>query len=513
LALFFFGSIALAIFFDTSRSMVDRQLEVSSAYCGQIAQRAYDWIEERRMDIRYLAIELEDEGVSALRAPSAYMRLSAFMEVANGAHGVVVVDAHGVVIASSAGAGLVGKNLSEMDYVHAALRGRGYFGLEPGSPLSGEPVFAIAEVLRIAGIDQGAVVGFLPLAGLSRIVESSSIDDFGRVFLVDAKGRKLPSLSGRGEDFTNKPVSPGAPSPAVVPVSLLNAGKGAAEYRSPDGEWMIGAYRWLTDPPLGLLVEVSLATALKQLRSLIDFMIATAAIMLAILVVLATILSTIMVKPIAALLEEAEALRLGRVGTAVKIKTGTELDQLVEMFNSMSTAVREREQRLKESAARDALTRLYNRGRLEEFLELELRRRRRADEAVSFVMLDIDHFKQINDRYGHLAGDQVLRGIADLLAQTVRGGDVAARYGGEEFAVILDAKSEEEVAAFCERLRSLVEATVFSEGGEDISVTISLGWTRCPARGSENPDIIRLADRALYDAKNAGRNRVKGSSV
>ncbi|MDA8424595.1 MAG: GGDEF domain-containing protein [Treponema sp.] len=502
LALFFYGSVSLALTLETSQAMVDRQLEVLAAYRDQIAGHALDWILERRRDIRYLAIELEDKGLSALSSAVADERLSAFMQEADGMRSLVVVDAGGRIVASSAGTGLVGKSLADRDYVRAALHGRNFFSSVCASPLSGEPSFAVAEVLRLAGIDRGAVVGFLPLSELARIVESSSIEDFGRAVLVDARGRR--ASFGAGAEADDLP---------IVPEAMLKAGSVAAEYRLPGRGSMIGAYRWLAVPHLGLLVELPRGTALKQVHSLVDFMLVTAAVMLAVLVAVSYFLSSLLLRPIAALLEETEALRQGRIGGIVKAKTGTELDQLVELFNAMASAVREREERLKETAARDALTGLYNRGRLEEFLEHEIRRRKRSDEEVCFVMLDIDHFKAINDRYGHLAGDEVLRGIADLLSRSARGGDVAARYGGEEFAVILDAASDEEAAAFCERLRSLVEAARFEHAGQEISATVSLGWTRCPARGSENPDVIRLADRALYDAKNAGRNRVVGSSA
>jgi diguanylate cyclase (GGDEF)-like protein len=158
------------------------------------------------------------------------------------------------------------------------------------------------------------------------------------------------------------------------------------------------------------------------------------------------------------------------------MKTGTELDDLILAFNDMASTVRDREAGLKESASRDSLTGLYNHGRMEEYLELEMRRKRRSGELLCFVMADVDHFKKVNDTYGHQAGDDALRGITSLLNKALREGDILGRYGGEEFAVILNACRETEAAAFCERIRSMVEATDFDCDGHRLRLTISLGF-------------------------------------
>jgi len=502
LTLLFFGSIGLALLLRTSRAIIDRQMEVSAAYRDQISQRLLGWLGERRSDVQYLEVELADEGAAALQRPVAEQRLSAFMEVATGIRSVIVIDSRGMVVASSSGPAYVGRAIGDRDYARAAIAGHNYTSPIFKGLVSGEEDIAIAAPLRIVGGDHGAVVAYVPIVELSRILESSSLENLGRAFFVDKEGRSVFAASGAGAAAEEK----------GLPASLLKAGEGVSEYRKADGTRVIGAYQWLDSLNLGLAVELSRALALRPVAALFGFTATLAVVMLALLVILSYILSAIIIEPISALLEGAEALRLGQASAPIRVKTGTELDQLAELFNSMAGSVREREEHLRESASRDSLTKLYNHGRFEEFLDLEIRRRRRADELVSLVMLDIDHFKQINDRYGHLAGDEVLRGIAEILVDTVRGGDIVARYGGEEFAIILDAASEEEVVSFCERVRTLVESASFIEAGEAVAVTASLGWTRCPARGNENSDIVRRADRALYDAKNAGRNRVRGSS-
>ncbi|HTX73365.1 MAG TPA: diguanylate cyclase [Rectinemataceae bacterium] len=509
LSFLFFGSISLVLMLRTSRAVVARQMEVSSAYCDQISQHVLDWMRERLMDVRYLSVELEDEGPGALQSSMAEGRLSAFMEVANGIRSAAVIDINGRVVASSSGPSFEGRDLLDREYAREAISGRVFMSSVFEGRTSGQPTMAIAVPLRLPGGGRGAVIGFLPVSELLRTVKSSSLQNLGEVYLVDRSGMPLdPSVAG-------VPIpsgQAGAASTPLIPTDLLQRGSGAAEYRKPDGSWAIGAYHRLEGLNLGLVVELSRSLAMKPVTSLMGFVITVAIVMLVLLIVISYILSMIIIEPLGELIVGAEALRLGKASEPIRVRTGTEIDQLAELFNSMAESVREREERLRDNAVRDSLTGLYNHGRFEEFLELEIRRRRRTGEPVSLAMLDIDHFKLVNDEHGHLAGDAVLREIAGILTQAVRGSDVVARYGGEEFAVILDAKSEEEVAAFCERIRSLVEASSFEEAGPGLRITASLGWTRCSARDQSPADVVRLADRALYEAKNAGRNRVFGGT-
>ncbi len=256
------------------------------------------------------------------------------------------------------------------------------------------------------------------------------------------------------------------------------------------------------------MVELSRSRALSPVSSLLASGLLFFVIMIAAIVLVAAYLSLILVSPIRSLVAATEGVIGGEDFEPIRIRTGTELDQLVEFFNRMVAAIKTREDGLKDTAARDSLTGLYNHARIEEFLELEIKRKRRSGESVTLVMLDIDHFKKVNDTYGHLAGDEVLRGVSRILEKSVRGGDVAGRYGGEEFSVIMDARGDEEVGTFCERIRKDVEGESFTSEGVGIAVTASLGWTRMAAEGRGPYDFVRNADRALYRAKETGRNKV-----
>ncbi len=163
----------------------------------------------------------------------------------------------------------------------------------------------------------------------------------------------------------------------------------------------------------------------------------------------------------------------------------------------------------KEQARTDALTGLYNRREFGLRLAEEHRRAARYAKPYALMMLDIDHFKQTNDTYGHPAGDAVLKTLADILRKQLRDVDLAARYGGEEFVVVFPEISGEAAKKVAERVRRAVAATPFRlPDGREISVTVSIGVSCYPKCADTPQGVVERADQALYAAKEAGRNRV-----
>ena len=167
-----------------------------------------------------------------------------------------------------------------------------------------------------------------------------------------------------------------------------------------------------------------------------------------------------------------------------------------------------------ESATRDGLTRVYNKKYFLETLRKEFSYCLRHHVPLSLVMFDVDHFKKINDVYGHPAGDYVLARIAQRVSETVRTEDLLARYGGEEFALMLFDSNEEASLACAERCRVAVDRTEFVFSGTPIRVTISLGVaTLRDSDYNQAEELISAADKYLYRAKRAGRNRVDGKAI
>ncbi|MBI4817328.1 MAG: GGDEF domain-containing protein [Deltaproteobacteria bacterium] len=158
----------------------------------------------------------------------------------------------------------------------------------------------------------------------------------------------------------------------------------------------------------------------------------------------------------------------------------------------------------------DGLTQIHNKRYFLEFLDREMARCSRYERPLTLVMLDVDHFKKVNDTFGHLAGDFVLKRLAEIISKHVRREELFARYGGEEFSIIMPETTAKKAGIFCEKIRRMVETTPFLFEGKTIDVTISLGVAEMQGRFREPLPFIKAADDMLYRAKQNGRNRVEG---
>ncbi|MBZ4335228.1 GGDEF domain-containing protein [Corallococcus interemptor] len=158
----------------------------------------------------------------------------------------------------------------------------------------------------------------------------------------------------------------------------------------------------------------------------------------------------------------------------------------------------------------DGLTGINNKRYFLEYLEREMGRSHRYQRTLSLMMFDIDHFKQINDVHGHLAGDYVLREMAQSIKRLVRREQCFARYGGEEFAIVMPEDGPDKARLFAEKIRKLVEDKRFMFEDKEIPVTISIGVAEVASEMSEPSQFIKVADANLYKAKKSGRNRVVG---
>lgn len=189
-----------------------------------------------------------------------------------------------------------------------------------------------------------------------------------------------------------------------------------------------------------------------------------------------------------------------------------ELQARVSVHQRLSHTIRELEtsrQLLQEQATTDSLTKLKNRRAFTELGRRHFALAQRHDNEFSIVMLDIDHFKRINDTYGHPAGDQVLVGVAQALIGKTRSGDVPARLGGEEFAILLPNTRRSGAALLAERIRIAIEQQKYTFGAQSASVTVSAGVAAYGLDGEESLErLVEIADQRLYHAKQRGRNRV-----
>ena len=195
-------------------------------------------------------------------------------------------------------------------------------------------------------------------------------------------------------------------------------------------------------------------------------------------------------------------------------KTNEELLKEIIIREQTETALRENEKALKLLAITDPLTGLYNRRHFYKLAENEINRSLRYSCPLSVIMCDIDHFKHINDTFGHLTGDLMLKTVAEIIKREVRTTDTSARYGGEEFIVLLPETPALEAATLGERLRKQIENTTVQTENHQISVTVSFGVSDylkspgCETQENVMSEFISSADQALYASKHAGRNRI-----
>jgi diguanylate cyclase (GGDEF)-like protein len=180
---------------------------------------------------------------------------------------------------------------------------------------------------------------------------------------------------------------------------------------------------------------------------------------------------------------------------------GYQMASTLKQFQRIST--------IKDMAIYDTLTNLHNRRYFDERLGAETQKSFTSSTPLSLVLVDIDHFKKVNDTFGHAAGDKVLSKIASLLKNSVRREDTVARYGGEEFIMILPGAKLEVTSIIAERIRQLIETTPFEIEGGQIHITISIGISNLPThQATSKEELVKMADLALYRAKREGRNRV-----
>jgi two-component system cell cycle response regulator len=222
-----------------------------------------------------------------------------------------------------------------------------------------------------------------------------------------------------------------------------------------------------------------------------------------------TALARSVLKPLHGLETGAERFGAGDLSYRVQPIGQDELAQLGRTFNAMADKISESQALLREMSTRDSLTGLINYREFHRQLTEEVERSRRYGRPFSLLMLDIDHFKTINDTYGHLAGDTALRSVAALLREEVRPTDMVARYGGEEFILVLPETAGPGALTLAERLRARVAGHAIAvTGDQTTSLTVSIGLASYPGETDSVQKLLSAADQALYAAKAGGRNRV-----
>ena len=348
----------------------------------------------------------------------------------------------------------------------------------------------------------GRLVTASDLEGLWSSIASEQQSHTEELIVVNRGGWLQFRSAPEGNDSVEKITSAG--------VDLALAGKaGVSEYINHDGLAVLGAYRYQPEYQLVYLVEVprdqafSASLWLRNFTFLVSFVAAGLVTAIAVFVILS------LTRPIDALIAGAQAAASGDLSQQIPVSSKDQIGYLTQVFNRMTSRLLESREKLEKLVRTDELTGLPNRRDLDRMFKAELGRAERSENPLSVLMMDLDNFKQFNDRHGHLEGDSLLSEASHFLNLNLRPADIAARYGGEEFVVLLPDTTKRQAASLAERLRQ--EFAEACQGADDSSpwVTISIGVATWPEDGKSKDDLIRAADTAMYAAKRAGRNRVR----
>ncbi len=223
---------------------------------------------------------------------------------------------------------------------------------------------------------------------------------------------------------------------------------------------------------------------------------------LVIVILVGILLARSVLLPMRVLSIGAKELTSGNLGYRLLVDRGDEFGSLMKNFNEMAAALQKSQDDLRNIAIRDPLTGLYNHREFFRLLQEEVDRSCRYERALALLMMDLDKFKDINDKEGHLVGDQVLRHVARIIRAQIRKSDHASRYGGDEFAVLLPETDLPEAFEFAERLQKTVAGRPLRlRSGERLHVALSIGVASFPKNASTSMELVAAADQGLYHAK------------
>ncbi|MDQ3207526.1 MAG: diguanylate cyclase [Gemmatimonadota bacterium] len=483
---------------------------------AQTAREMDVWLKERLHDLRVFAssYEVSENLVRGATNSKTQGRLNDYLnsvrERFSDYEELVVLDSQGRMVASSAGQPrafrLPDNWKSELSATNAVV-GEAFWDQSLGMGI----LLVAVPVQRADGRLLGALAARLNLSGAKDGLLTFAPGKYGQIYLIGSGGNLIVNSLTTSAELMRLSLKPSV-------LERLTKREGAVQtYESVSGVEVLGSLKQVPRAGWAVLAEIPVDTAYHQVRRFRDLTLAIVAGLLLLVTAIAYRLALLIVRPLERLTKGAAEVAEGDLAVDLPTATG-EVGDLTYVFNHMvgrlrqsrqdldavNETLRQQNEELERLSASDSLTGLSNRRILTQRLSEELLRSQRQSHSFTVLMLDVDHFKKYNDAYGHPAGDEVLKKVANILRNCTRAGDCTARYGGEEFAVLLSGKSGDTALQLAERIRTRVAAEEFVGG----KVTISGGIAEFPHHGHTAEAVISSADEALYEAKREGRNRV-----
>src|SRR5687767_5792 len=375
-------------------------------------------------------------------------------------------------------------------------------------PRHDRPVILIAVPIKAAnGRLLAAMVARLNFDGIDKIVKGFAMAHGGGVHIVDRHSRMIVTSAP-----TTAPVLT-ARLPAAATTKLLDAGDATTHYADASGRSVIGTMRPVSVIGWTVVAEIARAEAYARVSRQRNVALATLAGLVIAVGFAAYVLALTVARPLERLTAGATQVGDGDFDVHVPVLDYGEVGYLTRAFNTMVTQLRDGRQELaainvalETLSVTDGLTGLFNHKHLIQTLHTEVARAQRHKHPLSVLMIDVDHFKQYNDQFGHQLGDKLLADIAALFKRTTRSIDYVARYGGDEFLLLLHEVASADALLLADRVRDAVAAATFGPG--DHKVTVSIGVASYPEHGETAEAVIASADAGLYRAKRSGRNEI-----
>src|SRR5213592_4880965 len=444
-------STAWVAYAHSQRSLTEKITGEQQSLSSQASRELDLWLKERLYDLRVFASSYEVSenlekvpltGGEPVREGRAYGRLRDYLNSVRDRFAdydeLIVLDSSARVVATSASDA---RALAlPPDWLHAIKTDNAFVGEPYRDDVTRKPEMIVAvPIYPSNGRLIGALTAKLNLRAVQQIIRRFATNGLGGIVVVTADGTLLASSGAGGA----------APMTVQLPaesVRLLSDRAGSAQrYLGFDGEEVVGTLQRVPRLGWGVVAEIPAEAAYRQVIRLRN-------------------LSVLIVRPLDRLTAGAAKVAAGDLAVDLPVVSGGEVGSLTEVFNDMVARLRDGRRELEHRSLTDDLTGLYNRRYLMETLANEIRRSRRLEHCCALLMGDIDHFKEYNDAFGHLAGDEMLIKVARALHESTREVDSVARYGGEEFVVLLPETAAEQAAETAERIRARVAAEALAGG-------------------------------------------------
>lgn len=506
-----------------------------------------EWFNKHMSNIRMLAGADE---VQARDLAKTYQLLKRIQGYYPEYGSIGLADINGKVVVHTSGTIV---DISDREYFKAAVKGKEFISEMIISRTYNRPCIVFSAPVTINGKITGILYGSVAVDTLSNIISGFAIGETGENYLVDRKGNLITIPASMKRSRVNSQKILPAPQDSIVSDGFTGH-DGVVLYNDYRGKDVIGTRRWLSDLQILLITKQDEAEAIQQAGGKgLKVTLMTGILFIIALLPVVWIISRRISNPLSAIVRAVNEIAAGNLGHRVEfLKSNEEIqllgsqindlalnmqlsrelinDQLSELEAQKEEIMSQNEDILKayekladvnreltQMAATDQLTETYNRRYFMERLRSEVLISLRSKRPLSVAIMDIDHFKSINDTHGHKAGDQVLQKVVKVILANIRRSDLLARFGGEEFIVLAPETDLKGALSLAEKIRQALDQYVFETDGGSLKVTVSIGVAELKYFSDSvekvEDELLLTADRYLYEAKRKGRNGVEGPPV